>query len=246
MQTCRHHVKIQNDVSLKKDPQTDCYLLRETIFGCKDRSLMPATPKHKLRTPLRRLRVLLGDRDAAVPMTQQEFAAEVGLSPQTVQALEYGTRTLTENIQTLITAKTHAKWDPDDEQWRYLNTKTPFSKEIAEMVAPLRPKDEAAIREKLRERFNDILDAIDAGALPGQAMLLNRVLAEHVCENELNVDLDPTEPTWETDGSLAKQRIWLVAKYPPERKKKRTQSVPKQKTDSETVTKQLGLNDAII
>jgi hypothetical protein len=87
------------------------------------------------------------------------------------------------------------------------------------MVSPLRPKDEAKIKEKLRERFNDILDAVGVEALPGQAMLLNQLLAEHVCETELNVDLDPTEPTWETDGSLAKQRIWLAARY-PERKKK--------------------------
>jgi Predicted transcriptional regulators len=89
---------------------------------------MPATPKHKLRTPLRRLRVLLGDRDAGVPMTQAEFAAKVGLSPQTVQALEYGTRALTESIQTLIAAKTHATWNPDDEQWRYLDTKNSLLK----------------------------------------------------------------------------------------------------------------------
>jgi len=214
--TRTYNVKLEF-IFLKNEVLPDrMYLLRETICRRKDDSPMPATPRERLKTPLRKLRVILGDYGA--PMSQEEFAAQTGLSVDTVQAIENGRRNLTDNVLRIISTRWLAMWNPQDQEWHFLQTKKLYSKELAAKVLPTRPEaEEQLIRKKLHERLDDILDAARPEALPGQAMLLSQRLRDHAEETELDVDLNPTEPMWYLHGPrepiTAESRTWLLAKY---------------------------------
>jgi transcriptional regulator with XRE-family HTH domain len=205
---------------------------------------MPATPIDRLKNPLRKLRVILGEFGA--PMSQEDFAKQTGLSVNTLRSVENQRLPLSENILRPIEARWLAMWDQRDKEWHFLQTRKLYSKELAAKVLPMRPQaEQTLIIEKLVERFRDILAAIEDKALPGQAMFLNRFLARHAEEFDLDVDLNPTEPFWFLRAHPTEPKMWLVAKYPERKRKiKRTQTVPKRGKASKTSARRASLNNA--
>jgi transcriptional regulator with XRE-family HTH domain len=184
---------------------------------------MPSTPPQRLKTSLRKLRVILGDYGA--PMSQEKFASETGLSVNTLRAIENERLPLSENVLKPIAARWLAMWNPRDEEWHFLETKKLYDKELAKKVLPTRPPaDDGLMIEKLIDRLRSILAAIGSEVLPGQIMLLNRLLRKFVEENSLNVDLNPTEPQWLLRRHPTEPRMWLVAEYPARARKN---SLPK-------------------
>jgi hypothetical protein len=99
------------------------------------------------------------------------------------------------------------------------------------------------IRKSLHDRLDNILDAAGEKALPGEAMLLHQLLRDHVEETALRVDLDSTELAWSLHHGPETSPTWPTTSY-PERQKKRTRSVPKQKTGLKTTIKRGRSNDA--
>jgi hypothetical protein len=174
---------------------------------------MPATPIDRLKNPLRKLRVILGEYGA--PMSQEDFAAQTGLSVNTLRSVENQRLELSENILKPIAARWLAMWNPQDEEWHFLRTKKLYSKELAAKVLPTRPAAERRlIVEKLIDRLRDILAAVGDETLPGQAMLLNWLLSKHVKETDLPVNLGSTEPEWFLRAHPRADQMWLIAKYP--------------------------------
>jgi hypothetical protein len=202
---------------------------------------MPATPIDRLKNPLRKLRVILGEYGA--PMSQEDFAAQTGLSVNTLRSVENQRLALSENILKQVAARWLAMWNPRDAEWHFLQTKKLYSKELKAKVLPARSQaDRRLIEEKLVDRLRDILAAVPDEVLPGQAMLLNSRLAEHVKETDLKVDLELTEPMWYLKAHPAKPKMWLIPKY--RERKRRTQTVPKRKKASKTTAKRALLSDA--
>jgi transcriptional regulator with XRE-family HTH domain len=203
--------------------------------------LMPATPIDRLKNPLRKLRVILGEYGA--PMSQEDFAKETGLSVNTLRSVENERLPLSETVLTPISARWLAMWNKRDQEWHFLQTKKLYSKELAAKVLPTRPTaDRRLIVEKLLDRLRDILASVTDEALPGQAMLLNQLLTRHVEETELRVNLEPTEPIWFLRAHPKEPRMWLIAKY--RERKKRTQTVPKRKRGPKTEAKRASLSSA--
>ena len=177
---------------------------------------MPSTPVERLKNPLRKLRVILGEFGA--PMSQESFATQTGLSVNTLRSIENQRLSLSDNILTTIAARWLAMWNPRDKEWHFLGTKKPYTKELAEKVLPTRePAEQRLMVERLIDRLRTILAAASSESLPGQIMLLNRLLAKHVEETNLDVDLKPTEPIWFLRAHPTEPRMWLVAKYPSEK-----------------------------
>jgi transcriptional regulator with XRE-family HTH domain len=204
---------------------------------------MPATPIDRLKNPLRKLRVILGEFGA--PMSQEEFAKKTGLSVNTLRSVENQRLPLSETVLKPIAARWQAMWNPRDNEWHFLQTKVLFTREIAAKILPKRPQaDQEWIKGKLIERFRDIVEGIADEALPGQAMLLSETLAKYAKEAVPHVDLEPTEPVWFLRKHPTKPLMWLVAKY-PERRKKRTQTVPKRKKGPKSAARRTALKDAI-
>lgn len=202
---------------------------------------MPTTPIKRLKNPLRQLRVILGQYGA--PMSQEEFATQTGLSVNTLRSVENERLPLSDDILAVVKARWLAGWDPRGKEWRFLETKKLFTKELSEKVLPARPQAERRlIEEKLVDRLRDILMATGDEALPGQAMLLNRLLAKHIQKTNLDVDLGPTEPVWFLRPHPSRSLMWLIAKYPE--RKKRTLTVPKQKKGPKIATKRTSTHDA--
>jgi transcriptional regulator with XRE-family HTH domain len=189
---------------------------------------MPSTPVERLKTPLRKLRVLLGEFGA--PMSQEDFAAQTGLSVATVRSIENERRGLSEKILMAIATRWLAMWNPRDKEWHFLGTKKLYTKDLAQKVKPTRePAEQKLMVERLIDRLRAILEATGHEALPGQIMMLNRLLAKHVEETNLVVDLESTEPLWFLRAHPTADEMKLVAKYPgaDRRSAKRTYSVPK-------------------
>jgi transcriptional regulator with XRE-family HTH domain len=177
---------------------------------------MPSTPVERLKNPLRKLRVILGEFGA--PMSQENFAAQTGLSVNTLRSIENQRLALSDNILTAIAARWLAMWNPRDKEWHFLGTKKLYTKELAEKVLPTRePAEQRLMVERLIDRLRTILAATSSESLPGQIMLLNRLLAKHVEETNLDVDLNATEPIWFLRAHATEPRMWLVAKYPGEK-----------------------------
>ena len=199
-------------------------------------AVMPATPRERLRNPLRQLRCILGDFGA--PMSQEEFSAQTNLSIHTVRAVENQRLPLSRNVLSPIAKRWLVRWDPQNGGWLFLETNKLYSRELGVRVRPLRGSmpDKKLIRKSLHDRLDNILDAAGEKALPGEAMLLNQLLRDHVEETALPVDLNSTELAWSLHHGPETSPTWPIASY-PERQKKRTQSVPKQKTGSKATIK---------
>jgi hypothetical protein len=179
---------------------------------------MPTTPLERLKNPLRKLRVILGEFGS--PMSQEVFAAQTGLSANaglsvnTLRSIENQRLPLSENILTIIKARWLAGWNTRDQEWHFLDTKKLYSKELAAKVKSPSPADQRLMKQKLHERLDEILKATPPEALAGRIMLLSRDLVKHAKETGLAVDLRSTEPEWFLRPDLAADEMRLIAKYP--------------------------------
>jgi transcriptional regulator with XRE-family HTH domain len=72
----------------------------------------------KLNQPLRLLRSALSEvGDARYPITQEELADLIGLSPGTIKGLENGHREMTDTIWLRVAVGTGAVWNPKKKRW---------------------------------------------------------------------------------------------------------------------------------
>jgi transcriptional regulator with XRE-family HTH domain len=182
---------------------------------------VPSTPIERLATPLRKLRVTLGEFGA--PLSQEELASRTKLSLATVRAIENERRELSLGVLGLIQSKLWADWDPTVQEWRPLWDKTRFyTKEDGQAAAKFWPKD-FSIRKlmirNLQERIRAICESAAPQDLPGEVMRLNALLGDFARKSGRNVDLAPTEPVWklgekEPAGEGAVIQPMLRPEYP--------------------------------
>jgi hypothetical protein len=182
---------------------------------------MPTTPVERLQTPLRKLRVILGE--FGQPLSQEEFAKHSGLSLATVRGIENQRRSLSESCLAAIKGRLFAVWNPRDEEWHLLNEYGPlYTKLNAEKADTFPPKDpylQDLMIHCLLERLLSVCKAIPHEQLVGHVMFLSKLLGDHAKEFELPVDLEGTEPVWHlikkpTPWKRAPmQEVALVAKY---------------------------------
>jgi transcriptional regulator with XRE-family HTH domain len=220
---------------------------------------VPTTPVERLKTPLRQLRVILGDFGA--PLSQEEFAQASGLSLTTVRSIENERRPLSPDCLRTIKKKLFVEWDQTNGQWCPIWDKTRlYTKEDAQASVafpPIDPVRKLMIR-KLQERLRSICEASQPQDFVGRVMHLNALLADHARESGLNVDLEPTEPIWilspeakETPGGVIRKMLrpeykeqTRMQRHSKERtaqkkvgKNKRTLSAPKRMKAKNSVKK---------
>jgi hypothetical protein len=185
---------------------------------------MPATPPERLRNPLRKLRVALGD--FGQPLSQDEFARLTGLSIATVRGIENERRGLTDNVLLAIKARLWAKWMEEQAEWVPIYEPTrPYTRDDYLAVKELPPRDPYVMDYMIHvlvARFLAICHAATPEQLPGQIMVLNRLLWDHVREylGSTKVDLDGTDPLWvlslhpQVWGKRLTQERIMWPKYP--------------------------------
>jgi transcriptional regulator with XRE-family HTH domain len=174
---------------------------------------MPATPRARLRNPIRTLRVILGEFGS--PMSQEDFASKTGVSVNTLRSTENGRLPLSDEMLRRIKAHWYAHWNPHREGWYFAYIgDLPFTKELYDkVVEPIsEPNEDELMKNKLRQRFDDVLEATPSEALRGQIMRLSEDLANRAEYSGLDVDLSSTEPLWYLRRA-ANGKVRLIAKY---------------------------------
>jgi transcriptional regulator with XRE-family HTH domain len=167
---------------------------------------MPATRPNRLKNPLRKLRLLLGDGQK--PLGQEEFAARAGLSVATVRSIEAGSRPLSDGALKQIAVVLKAQWLSEPvAQWRVIGTTLDYEAKYADS-AYFDPgdaySDDYSVH-KLVERVLDIFGAANRGQRTALLIHLNQYLKETAQSFGINKDLNATEPQWK---QTFKPMIW--------------------------------------
>jgi transcriptional regulator with XRE-family HTH domain len=82
---------------------------------------MPKETRNK-KNPLRQLRGLLAT-PGRERISQKELAQLLGISPNTIRKIEFGSRSLTDAVLTEVKVATGAKWDRERRRWTQLEEK---------------------------------------------------------------------------------------------------------------------------
>jgi hypothetical protein len=199
--------KIRGKVYLERDVM----YCRQSFVGVTMFPLMPATPRERLKNPLRQLRVILGEFGS--PVSQEDFAVKTGVSVNTLRSTENGRLPLSQEMLRRVKARYFAHWNPHKNEWHFLGTQEPFTKELSEKLEPTGdPNDDELMKSKLRQRLDDILEATPSQALRGQIMRLSEDLENRAKYSDLYLDLSSTEPLWALRPTTG-GKVRLIARY---------------------------------
>jgi transcriptional regulator with XRE-family HTH domain len=158
---------------------------------------MPATRTHRLKNPLRQLRLILGD--GQTPLGQEEFAERAGLSVATVRAIEAGVRPL-DGVLDQIAVILKAQWMREPvAKWHVVGTTIPYEARFAD-PGYFDPQDAYSsdyAAHKLAERVLDIFGAANPEQRTALTIHLSKYLKETAQSFGIDKDLSATEPQWQ-------------------------------------------------
>jgi transcriptional regulator with XRE-family HTH domain len=166
---------------------------------------MPATRPHRLKNPLRQLRLILGD--GQTPLGQEEFASRAGLSVATVRAIEAGVRPL-DGVLDQIAVVLKAQWVREPvAQWYVVGATNRYEAHYADpgYFDPGDPYSSDYAAHKLAERVLDIFGAANPEQRTALVIHLSKYLKETAQSFGIDKDLSTSEPRWQM---TTKPFIW--------------------------------------
>jgi hypothetical protein len=136
--------------------------LQWNVFSCTYSNAKMGRPQKYKSSPLFKLRRILGERS---PMPQNEFAAKIDVSLDTIQAIETGRRGLTQGVLKKIVTALWAVWDPKGSRWmlQYASPPQEFTRELFGQYqsfivkkAPIRESDPEVIKMRIDALFETV------------------------------------------------------------------------------------------